>query len=152
MTAFHSDFSDCADDSVGLSFVQVYNLWHRQIQDALRAFQLTHPQFVVLSALGYLTQAQDEVSQQALSAQSGIDAMTISTIVRNLEKMALVSRRLSASDSRAKSVRLTAEGIQRMNAALPVVERIDKQFFDVLGEQRGTFNALLLDLQRKNGV
>jgi DNA-binding MarR family transcriptional regulator len=146
MTDFNSQFADQSDDSIGLTFIRAYNLWHRSIKSELRAFGITHPQFVILATLGHLSQNGGEVTQRDLSDSSGIDAMTVSTIVRNLESSGLVVREASPNDSRAKSVCLTDEGVKRINQALPIVESIDNSFFEPLGAHRQDLNALLLEL------
>lgn len=145
MTDFDSRF-DQPDASIGLSFMRAYNLWHRRVKSELRPFSITHPQFVVLASLGHLSQANDEVTQRDLSEHSGIDVMTVSTIVRNLERSGLVVREVSVGDTRAKSVRLTKDGEERMNQALPVVERVDREFFGPLGQREHRLNAMLLEL------
>lgn len=144
MIDFPSSYGHDAARSVGLSFIRVYNLWHKKIKDALRGIGLTHPQYVVLASLGYLTQSKDEVNQVDIAKNSEIDVMTVSTILRNLERDGLVTRRIAASDQRAKTVRMTRSGQGKLNQALPLVEGIDTDFFGVLGAKKAVFNMLLL--------
>ena len=150
MSKFQSEFKHDSSGSVGLSFVKVYNLWHKQIKDSLKEIQLTHPQFVVLASLGYLSQQDQEVNQVAISKKSDIDVMTISTIIRNLEKSGLISRKNSLVDTRAKAIVLTAAGQEKLTEALPIVEKIDRDFFGEAGTDVETLNRLLLQLVEKN--
>ncbi|EGO8595843.1 MarR family transcriptional regulator, partial [Enterococcus faecalis] len=106
MSSFHSKYRDSDSASIGLSFIKVYNLWHKMIKEELNTINLTHPQFVVLASLGYLSQNNEEVNQVTISKQSDIDVMTVSTIIKNLEKSMLIMRKESKTDSRAKSVHL----------------------------------------------
>lgn len=139
MHDFNSRFDD-AGLSIGLSFVKVYNLWHKKVKDALKQLGLTHPQFVVLSCLGYLSQTQREVKQVDIARQSDIDVMTVSTIIKSLVRKKLVRAQVSATDTRAKSIALTDSGAATVNRATPVVEQIDQDFFDILGPEQSRFH------------
>ena len=150
MSSFQSKYKDNDSASIGLSFIKAYNLWHKMIKEELNTINLTHPQFVVLASLGYLSQNNEEVNQVTISKQSDIDVMTVSTIIKNLEKRMLIIRKESKTDSRAKSVHLTKKGQMILNKALPLVEEIDTRFFDVLTSQKELFNNLLQTLTREN--
>ncbi|MGM0110170.1 MarR family winged helix-turn-helix transcriptional regulator [Enterococcus sp. DIV0187] len=143
---FQSEFKDNSEASIGLSFIKVYNLWHKRIKDQLKRIELTHPQFIVLASLGYLSQKYNEVNQVDISKKSDMDVMTVSTIVRKLEKSGLVNRKNSTIDTRAKSIVLTDSGQKKLAEALPIVEKVDHDFFDRLGKDRTDLNRLLLQL------
>lgn len=143
MSQFPSKYQGSSDHSIGLSFIKVYNLWHRQIKSALSNIGLTHPQFVVIASLGYLAQFNQEITQVNIADKSDIDVMTVSTIIKNLEKKNLIKRTPSIQDTRAKSVQLTAEGTKIMMTAMEIVEEIDIRFFGQLGDQQDSFNQLL---------
>ena len=104
---------------------------------------MTHPQFVVIASLGYLAQFNQEITQVNIADKSDIDVMTVSTIIKNLEKKKLIKRTPSIQDTRAKSVQLTAEGTKLMMTAMEIVEEIDLRFFGQLGDQQDSFNQLL---------
>ena len=143
MSQFPSKYQGSSDHSLGLSVIKVYNLWHRQIKSALSNIGLTHPQFVVIASLGYLAQFNQEITQVNIADKSDIDVMTVSTIIKNLEKKKLIKRTPSIQDTRAKSVQLTAEGTKIMMTAMEIVEEIDLRFFSQLGDQQDSFNQLL---------
>lgn len=146
MNNFPSEFKNNSSHSLGFSFIKSYNLWHKKIKERLGEINLTHPQFVVLTTIGYLAQNENEVKQIDISKRSNIDVMTLSSIVLRLEKYGLVSRKKSLSDTRAKIVTLTKEGFARLGDALPIVEQVDREFFGVLEDQGELFNSLLLRL------
>ncbi|EGO9002978.1 MarR family transcriptional regulator [Enterococcus faecalis] len=150
MSSFHSKYRESASASIGLSFIKAYNLWHKMIKEELNIINLTHPQFVVLASLSYLSQNNEEVNQITISKQSDIDVMTVSTIIKNLEKSMLIIRKESKTDSRAKSVYLTKKGQMVLNKALPLVEEVDTRFFGVLASQKELFNILLQTLTREH--
>lgn len=150
MVNFNSQFKNNATGSIGLSFVKVYNQWHKQIKEVLTKIKITHPQFVVLASLAYLNQNQAEVNQVDIAQQSGIDVMTVSTVLKNLEKKQLVIRQVSAKDTRAKIIKLTKAGQNKVNEATPLVEQKDDQFFACLDQDKVNFNRLLLKIAEKN--
>lgn len=143
MKQFNSNFKEDSSQSIGLSFIKAYNNWHKKIKTELAEIGITHPQFVVLASLGYLEQSKNEIKQIEISKKSDIDVMTVSTILKNLEKQQLIQRSHSKIDTRAKVVMLTSIGRSKLNKALKIVEQIDKLFFSKLGANEEQFNALL---------
>ncbi len=80
-------------------------------------FKLTPVQFAAMDAI----QANPGVDQAGVAALISYDRATIGGVIDRLEKKGLLLRQVSASDRRAREVRLTDEG-QRMIAKLtPVV-------------------------------
>ena len=148
---FHSRYADNHQESTGLLFARVYNAWHGRVKKALQKVGLTHPQFIILTSLGYLELQQDLVTQVNLAAFSDMDVMTVSQVLKLLLKKGLVERREHPQDSRAKVVFLTDIGRERMNQALPLVEAIDQTYFGQLGIQVSDFNRLLLKLEENDG-
>ena len=148
---FHSQYADNHKESTGLLFARVYNAWHGRVKTALQKVGLTHPQFIILTSLGYLELQQDLVTQVNLAAFSDMDVMTVSQVLKLLLKKGLVERREHPQDSRAKVVFLTDIGRERTNQALPLVEAIDQTYFGQLGSQVSDFNRLLLKLEENDG-
>lgn len=140
---FNSINQDSPERAIGLQFVKVYNIWHNQIKSALKEIDLTHPQFIVLTSLGYLQQSEKEVTQVMVSKISEMDVMTVSQVLRILEKKDLINRGPHSTDTRAKALRLTDTGLVKMNQGLPIVEAIDQIIFGVLGEQESSFQQSL---------
>ena len=148
---FHSQYTDNHQESTGLLFARVYNAWHGRVKKALQKVGLTHPQFIILTSLGYLELQQDLVTQVNLATFSDMDVMTVSQVLKLLLKKGLVERREHPQDSRAKVVFLTDAGRERMNQALPLIEAIDQTYFGQLEEQLSAFNRLLIKLEENHG-
>ena len=146
MAKFNSKYKNNSSLSTGLSFIRAYNLWHREIKKQLQMLDITHSQYVVLASLGYLLQSYEDVTQTLISQTADIDVMTVSTILKNLEKKGWVKRTIPPANTRAKSVVLTAEGQQAMTQSLSIVEKMDETFFSRLGKNDTVFNQLLLEL------
>ena len=129
--------------------MRVYNKWHSMIKKELKKMNLTHPQFVVLASLAYLSQDSNEVTQVMISKLSGIDVMTVSQILNLLEKNDLVKRKEHSRDTRAKAVILNKKGEEALQKAVPLVEKIDEIFFEKLDTDEEQFKHFLARLNEE---
>jgi DNA-binding MarR family transcriptional regulator len=135
-----------AEESSGFLLWQVTNLWQREIKKALEQYGLTHSQFVLMASIHWLTIHEKDVTQIVLSAHTKIDPMTTSTVLRTLQKKELIQRQEHLTDTRAKTVRLTDEGIKMIKEAVVTVEKFDKDFFSLPENKTTEFNSNLLIL------
>ena len=129
--------------------MRVYNKWHFLIKKELKGINLTHPQFVVLASLAYLSQNGDEVTQVMISKLSGIDVMTVSQILSLLEKHDFVKRKEHSRDTRAKAVTLNKKGEEVLQKAVPLIEQIDELFFGRLASDEKQLKHFLSRLNEK---
>ena len=129
--------------------MRVYNKWHSMIKKELKKMNLTHPQFVVLASLAYLSQNGNEITQIMISKLSGIDVMTVSQILGLLEKHDFVKRKEHSRDTRAKAVILNKKGEEILQKAVPLVEQIDEIFFEKLDTDEGQFKHFLVRLNEE---
>lgn len=142
-------FKDEPESSTGLLFIRVYNKWHSTITQELKKLGITHPQFVVLTSLNFLSQSNDNVSQVNISKMADMDVMSVSQIIKGLEKKDFIKRIPNPNDSRANAVTLLPKGQEIVEIALPIVENIDDNFFSVLQENEGNFRQYLNKLTKK---
>ena len=118
--------------------------WQRLMTTALRPFNLTHVQYVLLASTWWLTRVAGETpNQRRLAEHAGTDAMMTSQVVRALEAKKLVTRRPDPKDSRAQCVAVTDEGADLARRAISVVEAADERFFSPAGERHEVLEALL---------
>ncbi len=136
-----------ADESVGLLLWQVTNHWQAAIRAALRPYDLTHVQFVLLASLAWLGSDQP-VTQRDLAAHAFTDPMMTSQVLRALEQRELVTRTPHPDDGRAWAVAVTAAGADLSNRANAAVEACDTTFFAALDTGQPRFAA---DLRRLRG-
>ena len=129
--------------------MRVYNKWHLMIKQELKKMNLTHPQFVVLASLAYLSQNGNEVTQIMISKLSGIDVMTVSQILGLLEKHNFVKRKEHSWDTRAKAVTLNKKGEEILQNAVPLIEQIDEFFFGKLDNDEEQFKHFLISLNEE---
>lgn len=146
---FTSKYKNNSEKSTGLLFMRVYNKWHSMIKKELKKMNLTHPQFVVLASLAYLSPNSNEVTQIMISKLSGIDVMTISQILGLLEKHNFVKRKKHSKDTRAKAVTLNKKGEEILQKAVPLVEQIDEFFFGKLDSDEEQFKHFLVRLNEE---
>lgn len=136
-----------AGDSPGLLLWQVTNRWQAAQRAALKPFDITHVQFVLLATLTYLA-ASGPVTQKALAAMAATDPMMTSQVLRTLETRALVHRPPHPADRRARAVAVTDAGRELANRAVVAVEACDAAFFAALGDDLPAFTAALRTLGR----
>jgi len=126
----------------GAALWRAANRWQRVQRELLEPFGLTPVQCLLLSGLDDLTD-RGPVTQADLSTHCGVDGMTTSQQIRELERNNLVRRRPHARDRRAVSLALTAQGgklLHRVSAPLAETERA---FFGVLGADADAFSVAL---------
>ncbi len=119
---------DTPERSPGFLLWHISTKWRASIEKALKPLSLTHPQFVILATLGWLTRNDDRVTQAAIGKLAGLDPNTVSQVIKGLEQKRLITREKS-SDGRAKNPILTSKGSNLLKIALPAVEAEDAQFF-----------------------
>jgi DNA-binding MarR family transcriptional regulator len=118
-------------ESPGYLLWRVSIKWRSAIEKALKPLNLTHPQFVVLAVLAWLTKDGNKVSQAEVGKIAGLDPNTTSQILRGLEDKKLI-KRIQSVDERSKNPVLTATGTKVLAQAMPAVEREDELFFEKL--------------------
>lgn len=116
------------EESPGFLLWRASTQWRRAIEAVLKPLDLTHPQFVILATVAWLTKEDQKASQAEIGRQAGLDPNTTSQILRSLHAKSLI-KRFRSKDERSKHPILTASGTQRLAEALPAVEKADAQFF-----------------------
>lgn len=118
------------DGSPGLALWRVTLRWQRRIAAALKPFDLTHVQFVLLTCAWWLTdEGGEQPSQRRLAEFAGTDVMMTSQVLRTLEGKGLVERRSDPADARSKAISVTEEGRSLTLRAVREVEAVDHDFF-----------------------
>ncbi|HEU4715299.1 MAG TPA: MarR family winged helix-turn-helix transcriptional regulator [Candidatus Saccharimonadales bacterium] len=122
-----------ANASPGLLLWRLSNEWQAKQRAALKPFDLTHTQFVLLASLSYAANKR-ELTQKQLAEFAHTDVMMTSQVVRKLEQKGLVSRHESKYDGRAVTLAPTVTGLELVNKAVVVVESVDRIFFEKIGK------------------
>ena len=131
------------EHSPGFLLWQVSTKWRREIEAALATLNLTHPQFVLLASLGWLTRDNANVTQVELARHCNTDVNMTSQVLRSLEKKGYVERHRRKDDERSKLPRLTENGAKLVEQAIPLVEKVDNSFFGKLGQDTEKYLDIL---------
>ncbi len=138
------------EESPGYLLGQLTMLWQRKQKKVLDPLDLTHTQFVLLAALGWLSRTSNDVSQVDIARQSNADRMMVSKVLRTLEEKGFITRQEHETDTRAKVIRLTRSGEVVLQKALKEIEDGDVEFFSVLGTKLPSFNSKMVKLIQEN--
>ena len=120
------------EQSPGFLLWRLSTDWRRQIEAGLATLGLTHPQFVLLASVGWLTRDGQQVTQVELARHCNTDINMTSQILRTLERNGYIQRLPCKKDERSKLPCLTKSGAQLIQKSIPLVEGIDEKFFEIL--------------------
>lgn len=118
------------NEDVGYLIWRVSKYWQRGKHKILDEFGLTTSQMELLGAIYHMSIQQIEATQIILSQETEIDPMTTSTILRNLERKGLISRRESTTDTRARIVEATEAGNDLFTKAIIKVKKEQARLFE----------------------
>lgn len=97
----------------------------RYADQKLEEFGITQEQS---HTLGYLHRHQNEnISQQDISETFNRKGATVSSTLKNLEKLGLIKRTADANDSRRKILKLTEEGQQTVQSFIAIFDEIEEK-------------------------
>ncbi|AWV98272.1 MarR family winged helix-turn-helix transcriptional regulator [Arcticibacterium luteifluviistationis] len=140
------------NDSPGYLLGQVTILWQRKLKKSLDPLNLTHTQFIILAALGWLSRESNKVTQVEIANQGNLDRMMVSKVLRTLESKTFVSRKEHETDTRAKVIKLTTLGTKVLQDAILKVEETDLEFFSKIDRDLVSFNKDMVKLLAENGL
>lgn len=131
------------EENLGYLLWQTTMLWQKQMNRALDEIDLTHTQFVIMAALGWLAKSTNDVTQTEIADHSNTDRMMVSKILRTLQKKGLIERKEHETDTRAKCVFLTDKGIVMLQRAIEIKLNADNSFFSNLSDKQSFGEELL---------
>lgn len=137
--------ADIVHDSPGYLLWLMSNMWQAQQRITLKAFDLTHVQFVLLACLVYAPNNQS-LTQIQLAERAQTDPTMTSQVLRKLEAKNLVKRTSSTEDKRAVRLEATSKGIEVVKRAMVAVEAVDAEFFGVLQRDAPKFFTMMQKL------
>lgn len=121
-------------ESPGWLLTLAANAWQRQVRRALEPLGLTPVQSTILQAVAWLSRDGEPVIQTRVARHARTDLMMTSQVLRALERRKLVRRLSHPDDERAKVLRATARGRKLAREAAFAAERIDREFFEAVGD------------------
>jgi DNA-binding MarR family transcriptional regulator len=91
--------------------------------------------------------AQPGMSQQLLHEKTGIDPSSMVAVIDELEAKGLAERRPDPNDRRARTIFLTARGLQTLERVRALASELQREFFAALSaKERDTLFGLLRKL------
>ena len=112
------------------------------MDEALRALDLTTPQYAVLAQL----ELKPGASNAALARSAFITAQTMHGIVANLEKRGLIQRKSDAFHGRILCTELTDQGHKVVTQAHDMIRAVESRMLaTVSGEHQALLERLLLE-------
>ncbi len=111
-SVYASDLSDEFPDTPArrsvVAIVRGYGAVQRQMSTYFAQFDLTPPQFQMLTVINRLK--KEQITQRRLASELYVSYPNITVMLARLEEAGLVQRRPSPNDGRAKFVSLTRRG------------------------------------------
>lgn len=132
------------EHSPGFLLWQTMVTWQRLIKKALDPYHLSHAQFVILANVLWFEGVGKNPTQILIVRSTKLDKMTVSKSLKKLTADGFIKRTEHDTDTRAKSVYLTTKGKAMASKLVPIVEKIDEQFFGMINDsqQRSLINIL----------
>jgi len=128
------------------------NKWRVAVDRALAPLGLTHAQYVFLASLFGMARAGQFPSQRELADRTGLEALYVSKLARNLDADGLIQRTRDTADTRTVRLALTDRGREVVEPAIAQVAVLLDRLLAPLGgrddERTAAFVrdlALLLD-------
>lgn len=144
----YKDTDMSIDKEVGVKSLLGYKLKKTQhalrlhMDEALRAIDLTTPQYAVLSQL----ELNPGASNAALARSAFITAQTMHGIVSNLEKRGLIQRKSDVSHGRILCTELTDQGHKIVARAHDMIRAVESRMLATVNpEHQALLERLLLE-------
>lgn len=127
---------------LGYKLKQTQHALRLHMDDALRALDLTTPQYAVLAQL----ELHPGISNAALARASFITAQTMHGIVSNLEKRGLVQRKNNPHHGRILSTALTPQGAAVIQQAHSMISKVESRMTATISpSNQNLLESLLLE-------
>jgi DNA-binding MarR family transcriptional regulator len=126
---------------------QVTLAWQRAVRATLEPHDLTHAQYVLLSAAAELGEDGAAPTPHEIAEHAGIDPVLAGQVLRRLAARQLVTRRLVDADPKLRRIVLTDTGRTLLTAAADDIAVTDAEFFVVLGPDAAAFRRGLAALR-----
>ena len=101
---FESVSLGAPENAVGFVMWRITHRYQREVDQALRRHGLTHLQFVTLTLVAWMGRAGHPATQAEIARFGDIHPMQVSTIVKSLERKALIERMPALGSGPAKTV------------------------------------------------
>ena len=127
---------------IGYKLKQAQHMLRIHMDEALRTFNLTTPQYSVLAQL----ELRPGISNAALARASFITAQTMHGIVSNLERDNLVKRKHDPQHGRILCTKLTKQGLKVVQQAHKIISKVETSMTSTMtANNRSILEKLLIE-------
>lgn len=121
------DFPD-PREFTGFLFWQKANNWEKYVNSQLEAYNITQSEIFQLISISILLNQQEEVTQVDIANFTGVAPMSVSKILKKLEKKEFITRQIG-TDSRSKSLNITENGWDVLIKSTKILFEANNNFF-----------------------
>ena len=97
----------------------------RELDARLRPLELTHTQFQLLAAAGWLSREGEHPTQQQVADFAGADRMMTSKVLAALEGRRLLVRTADEQDARVRRITVTGPARELLREATRIAREVD---------------------------
>lgn len=127
---------------IGYKLKRTQHSLRLHMDEALRALELTTPQYAVLSQL----ELRPGISNAALARSAFITAQTMHGIIANLERRGLVERTSDPGHGRILCTELTEQGRKVVTQAHEIIHKLEARMLATISEEdKALLEKLLLE-------
>lgn len=112
----------------GFLFWQKANNWEKYVNSRLESYNITQSEIFQLISISILLNQQEEVTQVDIANFTGVAAMSVSKVLKKLEKKEFITRQIG-TDSRSKSLKLTENGLDVLIKSANILFESNNNFF-----------------------
>ncbi|MGB6297865.1 MAG: MarR family winged helix-turn-helix transcriptional regulator [Rivularia sp. (in: cyanobacteria)] len=121
------DFPD-PREFTGFLFWQKANNWEKYVNSQLEPHNITQSEIFQLISISILLNQQEEVTQVDIANFTGVAAMSVSKVLKKLEKKEFIIRQ-TGTDSRSKSLKITEKGLDVLIQSAKTLFESNQSFF-----------------------
>ena len=121
------DFPD-PREFTGFLFWQKANNWEKYVNSRLEPHNISQSEIFQLISISILLNQQEEVTQVDIANFTGVAAMSVSKILKKLEKKEFITRQ-TGTDSRSKSLKITEKGLDVLIKTTNILFESNQSFF-----------------------
>lgn len=118
------------NEQFGEALFMTTHAWRTELDRRLRPLGFSHSRWLLLLHLS----RHDGCTQNELAFHMGIEAPTLVRLVDHMEREGLLTRRVSATDRRAKNLFLSESGIQVVEEIRTYANDLRKEIFSDLSQ------------------
>lgn len=131
----------------GFTLWRKANDWERTLNQALKPFDITQSEILILISCAFLLQELGEITQVDIVEFIGVMPMSVSKTLKRLESNSLITR-TTGVDTRSKSVTVTKQGMDILVKTAKIILEMNDSFFPEKG--KAIFDSYLNSLNSNN--